>query len=144
MSRTFPKVKNTVVRAKFPMVSLPMVSLFHIWGYGIFIVLSLKCYQHCVILSSCPHLIFNSIFVTLSTSFVMFHLISISPLLIDYVSFHFLQFTVHLIHFSCHSLSYSHLPYLVALILNGHSTLLSVISSLELLSMTYECLEINF
>ena len=47
------------------------------------------------------------------TSLIMFH-------------FYFLQSTVHLIHFIYNSPSHSHLPYSVALILHGHSTLLPV------------------
>ena len=47
------------------------------------------------------------------TSLIMFH-------------FYFLQSTVHLIHFIYYSPSHSYLPYLVWIILHGHSSLLSV------------------
>ena len=83
----------------------------------------------------------------------MFHLISFSPYFIVHVSshirqftlhgscfisfpwvhtslvmfhFYFLQSTVHLIHFTCHSPFCLCLPYLVVFILHGHSTSLSV------------------
>ena len=49
--------------------------------------------------------------------FLMFHLISFTPHLIDHASF---------LLPSVHSPSHSYLPYLVALILHGHSTLLWV------------------
>ena len=91
--------------------------------------------------------------VTLSTLLFMFHLISFSLHVIVHVSsyflqsrlhrscfmsvpsvhtsslmFHcyFLQSAIHLIHFAYHSPSRSYLPYLVAFILHGHSTILSV------------------
>ena len=80
--------------------------------------------------------------VTLSTSFLMFHLISFSSQSISFIS----STTVHLIHFIDHSPSYSRLLYLVALILHRHSTLLS----LSLFSQTclwrlmiQECLQIK-
>ena len=81
--------------------------------------------------------------VTLSTSLFTFHLISSSPHFTDHVSFYFLQSTVHLIHFIYHSLSNSHLSYLVTLVLQRHSMLLSVspFSQLRLWQLTtYDCL----
>ena len=68
--------------------------------------------------------------VTLSISLFMFH-------------FYFLQSTVHLIHFIYHSPSCSYLPYLAALILHVHSTLLwvSLFRQPGLWKLTtYECL----
>ena len=64
--------------------------------------------------------------VSLSTSLIMFHLISFSPHSLIMFHFYFPQSAVHVIHFIYHSPSNSHLPYLAALILQGHSTLLSV------------------
>ena len=86
--------------------------------------------------------------VTLLTSLFLFHLTVASrnfivPHLIDYVSFYFLQFTVHLIHSIYHSPYHSHFPNLVALILHGYWSLLSVslFSQSRLWKLTtYECL----
>ena len=69
-------------------------------------------------------------FPSVHTSLVMFH-------------FYFLQSTVRLIHFIYHSPSHSSLPYLVALILHSHSTLLlvSLFNQYSLWKLTtYECL----
>ena len=63
---------------------------------------------------------------SIHTSLFMFHLISFSPHFIDHVSVCFLHSTVHLIHFTYHSLTCSYLPYLAVFILLGHSTILSV------------------
>ena len=60
---------------------------------------------------------------------------------------YFLQSTVHLIHFTYRSPSRSYLHYLVAFILHGHPTMLSVslFSQSRLWELaTYECLQINF
>ena len=66
------------------------------------------------------------LFPSVHTSLFSFHLIFFSPHFIDHVSFLFPS--VHLIHFIYHSPSHSYLnlPYLVPLILHGHSTLLSL------------------
>ena len=73
-------------------------------------------------------------FLLVHTSLIMFH-------------FYFLQSTVHLINFTCHSPSRSYLPYLVVFILHGHSPSLSVSlfsqSCLWKLT-TYKYLQINF
>ena len=73
-------------------------------------------------------------FLSVHTSLIMFH-------------FYFLQSTFYLIYFIYHSPSHSYLPYLVTLILHGHSTLLSVshFSQSPLWKLTsYKCLQINF
>ena len=51
----------------------------------------------------------------------MFNLISINPYFNVHVSSHFLQSTVHLIHFTYHSSSRSCLPYLAVFILHAWS-----------------------
>ena len=82
-------------------------------------------------------------FPSVHISLFMLHLISFSPHIIDHVSFHFRQLIVHLIHFIYHSRPYSHLPYLVVLMLPGHSTLLSVslFNQSRLWKLTtYDCL----
>ena len=69
-------------------------------------------------------------FTSIHFSLIMFH-------------FYFLQSTVHLIHFIYHSPSCSYLPYLAALILHVHSTLLwvSLFRQPGLWKLTtYECL----
>ena len=68
----------------------------------------------------------------------MFHLISFSPHFTDHVSFLFPSVHSPFHSFHLHSPSRSYLPYLVALILHGHSTLF--------VSFTYQpipSLEIN-
>ena len=69
-------------------------------------------------------------FPSVHTSLIIFH-------------FYFLHRTVHLSYFIYHSASCLCLPYLVALILHGHSTLLSIslFSQSRLWKLTtYECL----
>ena len=67
-------------------------------------------------------------FPSVHTSLFMFH-------------FCFLQSTVYLIHFIYHIPSHSHLPFLIALVLDRHSTILPLFSQSCLWKLTtYKCL----
>ena len=98
---------------------------------------------HCLRLISCPS-VHTSLFMSHLISFHKFPSVHTSLITLH---FYFLQSTIHLIHFIYHSPFHSHVPYLVALILHCHSTLLlvSLFSQSPLWQVTTcKCLYIKF